>query len=136
MEPTGRNQPRACARLFLPEEGVVLDADLPQSLRGPVVGQLEANGALKLFVLMGGGRRWCRRRRGGKKHKDRIVKGVQGEVEVWWPGLNVSSALVQKTQSCVSVCWRGKYGCESPRHHVVDDQKKAPWNLSEQVFKH
>lgn len=35
----------------LPEEGVVLDADFPQSLRGPVVGQLEAYGALKLFVL-------------------------------------------------------------------------------------
>lgn len=37
--------------VVLPEEGVVLNADLPQSLRGPVVGQLEAYGALKLFIL-------------------------------------------------------------------------------------
>lgn len=77
MVPRGRNQPCVCESRCLPEEGVVLDADLPQSLRGPVVGQLEANGALKLFILIGGGRRWCRRRREGKKHK-RIVKGVQG----------------------------------------------------------
>lgn len=63
----------------------MLDADLPQSLRGPVVGQLEANGALKLFVLIGGWRRWRRWSRGGKKHK-RIVKGVQGKAEVWRPG--------------------------------------------------
>lgn len=70
-----------CASRRLPEEGVVLNADLPQSLRGPVVGQLEANGALELFVLISGGR-WCRQRRGGKKHK-RTVKGVQGKVEVW-----------------------------------------------------
>lgn len=63
----------------------MLNADLPQSLRSPVVGQLKANGALELFVLIGGGRRWCRRRRGGKKHK-RTVKGVQGKVEVWGGG--------------------------------------------------
>ena len=43
-------------RWVLPEEGVVLNADLPQSLRGPVVGQLEAYGALKLFVLSGEGK--------------------------------------------------------------------------------
>lgn len=57
----GKNQPRVCASPGLPEEGVVLNADLPQSLRGPVVGQLEANGALELFVLIGSGMRWCRR---------------------------------------------------------------------------
>lgn len=34
----------------------MLNADLPQSLRGPVVGQLEAYGALKLFVLSGEGK--------------------------------------------------------------------------------
>ena len=36
-----------------PEEGVMLDADLPETLGRAVVGQLEANGALKLFVLGG-----------------------------------------------------------------------------------
>lgn len=77
-----KNQPCVRASRRLPEEGVVLDADLPQSLRGSVVGQLEPNGALELFVLMSGGRRrWCRWRRGGKKHK-RMVKGVRGKVEV------------------------------------------------------
>lgn len=40
----------------LPEKGVVFNADLPQSLGGPVVGQLEAYGALKLFVLSGEGK--------------------------------------------------------------------------------
>lgn len=39
----------------LPEEGVVFDADLPQSLRGPMVGQLEAYGALELLILSGEG---------------------------------------------------------------------------------
>lgn len=29
----------------------MFNADLPQALRGTVVGQLEANGALKLLVL-------------------------------------------------------------------------------------
>ena len=38
----------------LPEEGVVLNADLPQALGGPVVWQLEAYGALKLFILRWG----------------------------------------------------------------------------------
>lgn len=57
----GKNRPRVFASPGLPEEGVVLNADLPQSLRGPVVGQLEANGALELFVLIGSGMRWCRR---------------------------------------------------------------------------
>lgn len=50
----------------------MLYADLPQSLRGPVVGQLEAYGALKLFVLSSEGkewRRWRRRRKGVKKKK-------------------------------------------------------------------
>lgn len=60
----------------LPEEGVVLNADLPQSLRGPMVGQLEAYGALKLFILSskgregeGGGER--RKRKGGGEEKER-----------------------------------------------------------------
>lgn len=44
-----------CEYQCLPEEGVVLNADLPQSLRGPMVGQFEAYGALKLFVLSSGG---------------------------------------------------------------------------------
>lgn len=35
----------------LPEEGVVFYADLPQALGGPMVGQLKAYGALKLFIL-------------------------------------------------------------------------------------
>lgn len=35
----------------LPEEGVVFNADLPQALRGTMVGQLEADSALKLLVL-------------------------------------------------------------------------------------
>ena len=43
---------------ILPEEGVVLNADLPQSLRGPMVGQLEAYGALKLFILSSEGKEW------------------------------------------------------------------------------
>lgn len=45
---------------ILPEKGVVFYADLPQSLRGPMVGQLEAYGALKLFVLSGEGDKWRR----------------------------------------------------------------------------
>lgn len=45
-----------CEYQVLPEEGVVLNADLPQSLRGPMVGQLEAYGALKLFILSGEGK--------------------------------------------------------------------------------
>lgn len=40
----------------LPEEGVVLNADLPQSLRGPMVWQFEAYGALKLFILSSEGK--------------------------------------------------------------------------------
>lgn len=40
--------------VFSPEEGVMLDADLPQPLGGSVVGELEANGAFKLLVLDGG----------------------------------------------------------------------------------
>lgn len=56
-----------CAYQVLPEEGVVLYADLPQSLRGPVVGQLEAYGALKLFILSSEGKEWRRRKRGRRR---------------------------------------------------------------------
>lgn len=35
----------------LPEEGMMLDADFPESFRSSVVVQLEANGALELLVL-------------------------------------------------------------------------------------
>lgn len=38
-------------KVYSPEEGVMLYADLPETLGRAVVGQLEANGALKLFVL-------------------------------------------------------------------------------------
>lgn len=55
----------------LPEEGVVFDADLPQALRGTMVGQLEADSALKLLVLRCRGVWACVRR--GK------VKGVKGK---------------------------------------------------------
>lgn len=88
----GGNQLCICVILGLPEEGVVLNADLPQSLRGPVVGQLEANGALELFVLIGSGTRWGRK--GGRKNK-RIVKGVQGKVEARAVG------VIQHNQYCV-----------------------------------
>lgn len=37
--------------ICLPEEGVVLNADFPNSFGGPVVGQLEADGALELLGL-------------------------------------------------------------------------------------
>ena len=36
----------------------MFNADLPQSLRGPMVGQLEAYGALKLLILSGEGKEW------------------------------------------------------------------------------
>lgn len=107
-----KNQPCVRASRCLPEEGVVLDADLPQSLRGPVVGQLEPNGALELFVLMSGGRRrrrwWCRRRRGGKKHK-RMVKGVRGKVEACGRrGKLFNPQWCKRITTDVSVCWRGQ----------------------------
>lgn len=35
----------------LPEEGMMLNADLPESFCSSVVVQLEANGALKLLIL-------------------------------------------------------------------------------------
>lgn len=54
----------------LPEEGVVLNADLPQTLRSPVVGQLEAYGALKLFILSSGW--WWRR---GRREGEEAEKG-------------------------------------------------------------
>lgn len=38
-------------KLNLPEESVMFNANLPQSLGSPVVGQLETNGAFKLFIL-------------------------------------------------------------------------------------
>lgn len=40
-----------CAKHTLPEKGMVLDANFPQPLRGAMIGQLEANGAFKLFML-------------------------------------------------------------------------------------
>ncbi len=52
-----------CEYQVLPEESVMLNADFPQSLRGPMVGQLEAYGALKLFILSSAGKEWRRRRR-------------------------------------------------------------------------
>lgn len=57
----------------LPEEGVVLNADLPQTLRSPVVGQLEAYGALKLFILSSGW--WWRRGRRGRREGEEAEKG-------------------------------------------------------------
>lgn len=45
----------------------MLNADLPQSLRGPVVGQLEAYGALKLFILSSG---WWWQKRGRRKAEE------------------------------------------------------------------
>lgn len=50
----------------------MLNADLPQSLRGPMVGQLEAYGALKLFILSGEGKEWrmWRRRKGGEEERE------------------------------------------------------------------
>lgn len=41
-------------RESLPEEGMMLDADLPESFCSSVVVQLEANGALKLLILRTG----------------------------------------------------------------------------------
>lgn len=40
---------------FLPEEGVMLDADLPQPLGSSVVGKLKANCTFKLLILAGRG---------------------------------------------------------------------------------
>lgn len=69
---------KKCAREYqcLPEEGVVLNADLPQSLRGPMVGQLEAYGALKLFILSSGGRGGGGGGGGREVKKKRRVKGA------------------------------------------------------------
>lgn len=47
------SEKRGLEKVSSPEEGVMLYADLPETLGGAVVGQLEANGALKLFVLGG-----------------------------------------------------------------------------------
>lgn len=56
--PLQKRQERVCLQEGLekvssPEEGVMFYADLPETLGGAVVGQLEANGAFKLFVLGG-----------------------------------------------------------------------------------
>lgn len=42
---------------FLPEEGVMLNADLPQPLGSSVVGKLKTDSAFKLLVLEGGDNR-------------------------------------------------------------------------------
>lgn len=56
----------------------MFNADLPQSLRGPVVGQLEAYGALKLFILSSGWWRRGRRRRGRRrKSRKREGEGIE-----------------------------------------------------------
>lgn len=51
--PPGKEAWRRPGEGSSPEEGVMLYADLPEPLGRAVVGQLEANGALKLFVLGG-----------------------------------------------------------------------------------
>lgn len=107
-----------CEYKVLPEEGVVLNADLPQSLRGPVIGQLEAYGALKLFILSSEGeewRRWRRRRRKeGEEEKESEGSKCGGK---WRDGGKVNcvySAAMEKSMlffcllveinSCVSHC--------------------------------
>lgn len=74
----------ACELQLLPEEGVVFYADLPQTLRGPLVGQPEAYGALKLFILSGGG--WGgeggggsegRESKGGEEEKKQQSEGAK-----------------------------------------------------------
>lgn len=71
----------------LPEEGVVLNADLPQSLWCPMVGQLEAYGALKLFILSSEGDKWrCwRTKKGGEEEKESegSVREYGGMVAGW-----------------------------------------------------
>lgn len=89
----GGNQLCICASRGLPEEGVVLNADLPQSLRGPVVGQLKANGALELFVLIGSVTRWGRKE-GRKKRKDREGSAGKGGGTGGW-------GVIQHNQYCV-----------------------------------
>lgn len=48
-----KNPPTMRADRFLPEEGVMLDADLPQPLGSSVVGELKTNCTFKLFILEG-----------------------------------------------------------------------------------
>ena len=45
------NLPAATPHRFLPEKGVMLNADLPQLLGSSVVGKLEADCAFELLVL-------------------------------------------------------------------------------------
>lgn len=103
----------------LPEEGVVLNADLPQSLRGPVVGQLEAYGALKLFVLSERGKgvevvEGWREVRKKKKKKRRVKEASAGRDGAVGGRVNcVYSAAMEKSMlfcllvemySCISCC--------------------------------
>ena len=75
---------RKCVREchVLPEEGVVLNADLPQSLRGPMVGQLEAYGALKLFILSGE----VKEEREGEEDRESEGEKCGEKMEGWWQG--------------------------------------------------
>ena len=52
----------------LPEEGVVLNADLPQLLCSSVVWELKPNGAFKLFIL---DERYRERERGSERETER-----------------------------------------------------------------
>ncbi len=51
LEASQLSKNSAVLLICLPEEGVVLNADFPNSFGGPVVGQLEADGALELLGL-------------------------------------------------------------------------------------
>lgn len=48
-----KNFPTMRADLFLPEEGVMFNADLPQPLGGSVIGKLKTDCTFKLLVLEG-----------------------------------------------------------------------------------
>lgn len=86
-----------------PEEGVMLYADLPETLGRAVVGQLEANGALKLLVLRG--------------DRDMLLQADPAlEDTVGWdlpcqgPQVALAGAMTQKTSS--KQCW--KVPCPAP----------------------
>lgn len=91
-----------CECHVIPEKSVVLNADLPQTLRSPMVGQLETYGALKLFIL----EEWRKRVKavdgaeGERKEEWRESRGKDGATVVGW----IVFTLQQwKNQFCFSV---------------------------------
>lgn len=102
-----------------PEERVVLNADLPQPLGGAVVRELEADGALKLFIL---------------RSQEKLVRG--GTWATHQPTCSPSpQAGVTSACSCMETGWTEAFSMTGPVLDMggINTEDSREWEVSKSL---